>query len=147
MNDDDLVLIDESKSLQWNYVNRVEGELSLNNDYNKITINPMLPRSYKEVVMTLAKCCNHSRVALLIDDEERYVAFMLVVEENYLPFLLEPLDDIVTPARCVYKVFPNTELALSTTDDGSLQDFIAGTVIPDLNSNFDSWIAFEQMEC
>lgn len=146
MNDDDLVLIDESKSLQWNYVNRVEKELSLNRDYNMITINPLLPRSYKEVVMTLAKCCNHSRVALLIDDEENYVAFMLVVEEDYLPFLLEPLDDIETPTDCVYKVFPNSELALSTTEDGSLQDFIADTVIPDLNNDFDSWNRFKLLQ-
>lgn len=143
MNDDDLVLIDETRSVQWNYVNRVERELASNNQYQYITMNPLLPRSYKEIMMIVSKACNHSRVALLIDNEENYVAFMMVLEEDYIPFLLDGLDDVETPTRCVYKVFPNTELACSSTDSGELRKFIESVVIPDLNGNFDSWKPFK----
>ncbi len=145
MNDDDLVLIDECKSLQWNYVNRVERELSLNNDYQSITMNPLLPRSYKDVVMCLSRACNHSRVSLLIDDNEEFVAFMLVVDADCIPFLLEGLDDVVMPMKCVYKVFKDDLLAKSTVEDGMLQEFIYSTVIPDLNSDFGSWKKFDVM--
>lgn len=145
MNDEDLVLIDSARSLQWNYVNRVERELNTNNQYPMVTMNPLLPKSYKEVVMTLAKSCNHSRVALLIDDNEEYVAFMLVVEEDYIPFLLEGMEDIIVPTKCIFKVFPNNELALSKTEEGMLHDFISTTVIPDLNSNIESWIPFRNI--
>ena len=44
MEEDDLVLIDECKSVQWNYVNRVERELELCNDYASIAVNPLLPQ-------------------------------------------------------------------------------------------------------
>lgn len=146
MNEEDLVLLDETKSIQWNYVNRVEKELSLNNDYKKIIINPLLPKSYREVVTILSKACNHSRVALLIDEDETYVAFMLLVDEECIPFLLEDLENINVPTQCIYKVFYNTELAISKVDDGLLGEFIKDTVIPDLNENIISWSSFNKIE-
>lgn len=142
MDDDDLILVDDSRSLQWNYVNRVERELSSCNDYRMIMVNSLLPRSYREVVMVLARACNHSRVALLIDEDEKYVAFMLVVDEDCVPFLLDGLGDIVTPITCVYKVFFDSVLACSGEGDGCLHDFIEDVVIPDLNENFESWKCF-----
>lgn len=140
--DDNLLLIDEDKSLQWNYVNRVEKELAICNEYHKITMNPLLPDSYKEVVIVLSKASNHSRVALLIDDDEEYVAFMLVVDSEAIPFLLEDLEQIKTPVNCIYKVFRNDELAKSNVSEGKLQEFMESTVIPDLNTNIDSWQHF-----
>ena len=146
MNDDELVLIDEDRSVQWNYVNRVERELAINSDYNSIPTNPLLPKSYKEVVMTIARACNHSRVALLIDEDESYVAFMLVVDEDCIPFMLEPLADIQVPTNCIYKVFTNTQLASSGSEDGLLREFLGETVIPDLNNNIESWKSFKYIE-
>ena len=143
MKDEDLLLIDENRSNQWNYVNRVERELNTNNQYPMVTMNPLLPKSYKDVVMVLAKACNHSRVALLIDDDEEYVAFMLVVEEDCIPFLLESLDNIETPTTCIYKVYRNTKLAMSHSSEGLLSEFISSTVIPDLNNHLDSWNKFK----
>ena len=143
MNEDELILMDVDKSLVWNYVHRVENELLISNKYQAITMNNLLPRSYKEVVMTLAKACDHSRVALLIDDAESYVAFMLLVEENYVPFLLEGLDDIVTPVPAVYKVFVDEALSKCSSGDGALEEFITYTVIPDLNDDFESWVHFK----
>lgn len=145
MDADDLVLIDESKSLQWNYVRRVEKELSSCNDYKMIALNSLLPRSYREVVMILSRACNHSRVALLIDEDEQYVAFMIVVDDDCIPFLLDDLKDVVTPTVCVYKVFTDSVLACSCEDDAVLQDFISDTVISDLNYNFDSWSHFNYL--
>lgn len=142
MNEDELVFIDEKKSVPWNYVNRVEKELGTNNDYQYITINPLLPRSYKEVVIVLSRASNHSRVALLIDDDEEYVAFMLVVDDDCIPFLLEDLDEIKMPTKCIYKVYKNTELANSNPENGELQEFIQTTVIPELNNEISSWTVF-----
>ena len=146
MNEDDLVLINDARSIQWNYVNRVEKELYLNNEYESIVINPLLPKSYKEVIMVISKACNHSRVALLMDEDENYVAFMIVVDEECIPFLLEDLEDIKTPTNCIYKVYYNTELANSTSEEGLLQEFIASTVIPDLNNDVESWNRFKQFK-
>jgi len=143
---DDLIYIDEDKSVQWNYVNRVEKELATCNDYTKITSNPLLPQSYKDVVMILSRACNHSRVALLIDDDEQYVAYMIVVDEDCIPFLLEPLDDVEMAMNCIYKVFTDTKLALSKSADGNIQEFIQDTVIPDLNSDIGSWKHFKCSE-
>lgn len=142
MNDEDLILVDDTKSVQWNYVERVDIELKHGNTSSSITMNPMLPKSYKEVIMVLTKACNHSRVALLIDDAENYVAFALIVDGDCIPFLLDPLDDITTPMTAVYKVFTEDELAKSKVSEGLLQDYIQDTVIPDLNRNFDSWKPF-----
>ena len=146
MNEDDLVLINDARSIQWNYVNRVEKELYLNNEYESIVINPLLPKSYKEVIMVISKACNHSRVALLMDEDENYVAFMIVVDEECIPFLLQDLEDIKTPTNCIYKVYYNTELANSTSEEGLLQEFIASTVIPDLNNDVESWNRFKQFK-
>lgn len=146
MDDEDLVLVDESKSVPWNYVNRVEMELATNSSYRKVTLNPLMPRSYKEVVMTVSKACNHSRVGLLIDDEERYVAFMIIVDEDCIPFLLDDLENIETPMNAVYKVFYNTKIAGSSPSEGLLQNYMSEVVIPNLNNSFDSWNSFKYKE-
>jgi len=142
MKDDNLVLVDQNKSIPWNYVNRINKELSLNNSHESVLINSLIPNSYKDVVRIISKACNYSCIALLLDNYEEYVAFMLVVDENYIPFMLDELDDIITPMKAVYKVFPNTKVATSHDEDNILMDFISDTVIPDLDDNFDTWTHF-----
>ncbi len=44
----------------------------------------------------------------------------------------------------VFKVFYNNE-AVYSKDDSVLNEFISSTVIPDLNSDFEGWTAFERM--
>lgn len=146
MDDNKLVLVDEDRSLQWNYVNRVERELAINSDYTTIPTNPLLPESYKEVVMILARACNHSRIALLIDEDESYVAFMMVVDEDCIPFMLEPLEEVCVPTNCIYKVYTDDKLASSSSEDGLLREFLGDTVIPDLNNNIESWKSFKYVE-
>ena len=117
MKDDNLVLVDQNKSIPWNYVNRVNKELSLNNSHESVLINSLISNSYKDVVRIISKACNYSRIALLLDNYEEYVAFMLVMDENYTPFMLDELDDIITPMKAVYKLFPNTKVATSHDED------------------------------
>lgn len=146
MNEEDLVFLDKNKSISWNYVNRVDKELSLNKSHESAMLNPLMPKSYKDVIMIMSRACNYSRVALLLDDDEEYVAFMLVVDDEYVPFMLEGLADVVTPMDAVYKVFSDTDVATSHVGDVLLTNFIAETVIPDLNENFNSWSHFKTLE-
>ena len=140
---DDLLLVDEDKSVAWNYVTRVDKELEQSNDSDSVLLNPLIPSSYKQVIGVLSRSCNFSRTALLMDDSESFVAFMLVVDEECIPFMLDELDDIVMPMRSVYKVFFDTTVATSVLGNGVLEEFIANVVLPDLNDNFDSWVEFK----
>ena len=65
---DDLLLVDEDKSVAWNYVTRVDKELEQSNDSGSVLLNPLIPSSYKQVIGVLSRSCNFSRTALLMDD-------------------------------------------------------------------------------
>lgn len=139
---DNLLLLNDAKSLQWNYVNRVDLELSQSQSAANVMVNKLLPDSYKEVVMLLSRACNFSRVALLLSEDERYVAFALIVDEDYIPFMLDELVGVVVPCPCVFKVFPDSVVARGGTGDGVVESFLEDVVIPDLNTNFASWKSF-----
>jgi len=143
MEKDDLLLIDENKSVAWNYVSRIDYELEYNHSAQSVLLNNLIPYSYRKVIGIITKACNFSRTALLLNDEEDLVAFTIIVDDSCLPFLLDELDDVVTPMMAVYKIFYENDLARVSEDDKSLSDFIANTVIEDINNNFESWKSFK----
>lgn len=140
--DEDLLIKDYDRSLEWNYVDRVEYELGFCDDYNSVLGNKCLPLSYKEILAVVSRGSNSSRTSLLLDDDELVVAFVIVVDEDAIPFMLDCLEDVFVPINAVFKVFYDNDVAFCKEDD-KINTFIQDVVIPDLNMDDGSWKCFK----
>ena len=145
ISDEELLIVDDKHSNEWNYVERVEHELAFCDDFKSVLVNKCLPRSYKEVLGVVGRGSNSSRTSLLLDDTESTVAFVVVVDEEAIPFMLDCMEDVFVPVNAVFKVFYDDDVAFSK-DNVLLNEFILDTVIPDLNENILLWNKFKQEE-